>query len=366
MSAILNTSLNIGFVKLTDAAPYVIAKELGFFDKYALDVDLRPQNSWSTLRDKLEAGMLDAAQMLAPMPIASALGISGARQDIITPLVTSQNGNAITISIALVEEIKTALSLDSLPLPMPASILKQLIDIRKQNNKAKLRFASVFPFSCHYLQLLDYFAQGDIALNDVELLFIPPTSMTDSLASEDIDGFCVGGPYNASSVRKQIGATIVTSYDIWQDRAEKVLGITEEAYKQRPEVFHALCAAIIDACEWLKDVPNRFEAARILAQDKYLSTPIECIAPSLIGSCLTMYGVSPRHLTHYNRFSALNEKDELAINRPSAEQGTWLLNKIQHAWPHLCPTTSANIKIEDCFREDIFDQAVALRLATKA
>lgn len=365
MNTHLLPSLSIGYVKLTDAAPYIVAKELGFFKKYELDVELRPQNSWSTLRDKLEAGMLDAAQMLAPMPIASALGISGARQDIITPLVTSENGNAITISLALVNEIKQKLALSDIPWPMPASLLKQVIDLRKENGQAKLRFASVFPFSCHYLQLLDYFSQADINTNDIEFLFIPPTSMADSLDCEDIDGFCVGGPYNASSVRKKIGATIVTSYDIWQDQAEKVLGITEQSYLQRPEVYHKLCAAIIDACEWLKDVPNRFEAARILAQENYLSTSIECIAPSLIGSCLTMTGTSPRHIPHYNRFYGYDEQaigTAFSVNSPNAEQASWMLNKIVKAWPHLCSDDYSHIQIEQCFREDIFQKALLVRV----
>jgi len=365
MNTPLLPSLSIGYVKLTDAAPFVVAKELGFFSKYALDVELRPQNSWSTLRDKLEAGMLDAAQMLAPMPIASALGISGARQDIITPLVTSQNGNAITVSNSLMEEIKAVMGSSEIPLPMPASMLKQVIEKRKKNGQAKFRFASVFPFSCHYLQLLDYFAEAEIDSKDIEFLFIPPTSMADSLDCEDIDGFCVGGPYNASSVRKKIGATIVTSFDIWQDRAEKVLGITLQAYQQRPEVYHKLCAAIIDACEWLKDVPNRFEAARILAQEKYLSASIECIAPSLIGSCLTINGASPRHIPHYNRFYCLDDKSQdsaLSVNMPNPEQGKWLLNKIVKAWPHLCTEDYSQLQVEQCFRTDIFQKALLVRI----
>lgn len=354
----------LGFVKLTDAAPFVIAQEQGFFSKYGLRVELKPQNSWATLRDKLEAGLLDAAQMLAPMPLTSALGISGTRQDIITPLITSQNGNGITISNALCEEIKALDDLKNIPFPMPAFLLKKAIERRKTNNQAKLRFAAVFPFSCHYLQLLDYFVQADIEHHDIEFLFIPPTSMADSLDSSDIDGFCVGGPYNAMSVRKNSGATIVTSYDIWQDKAEKVLGITAEAYATRPLQYQKLCAAIIDACEWLKDVPNRFEAARVLAQETYLNTSIDYIAPSLIGSCLTSQGASPRHIPHYNRFCSIlacADEGKYAVNRPTVEQGEWLLSKIQNAWPQLVENRNKELNVSDCFREDIFVLALACR-----
>lgn len=358
-------NLTLGFVKLTDAAPYVIAKERGFFARYGLNVDLQAQNSWATLRDKLEAGLLDAAHMLAPMPVASALGISGSRTDIIAPMITSQNGNGITISLALCNEIAELSGIDYIPFPMPSHFLRHAIEHRKTNNLAKLKFASVFPFSCHYLQLLDYFAQGDISTDDVELLFLPPTSMATSLRESEIDGFCVGGPWNAASVRDKTGATVITSYDIWQDQAEKVLGITNERYMQQPEVFHKLCAAIIDVCEWLKHVPNRFEAAKEMSDAHYLATDVDIIAPSLIGSCLTVHDQTPRHIPHYNRFSSVfsgNKEKMYLVNRPTIEQGEWLLEKITEAWPHLCDSSVKNVKIETCFRGDIFSHALSARL----
>jgi NitT/TauT family transport system ATP-binding protein/nitrate/nitrite transport system substrate-binding protein len=365
------TQFSLGYVKLTDAAPYIIAQEKGMFAKYGLNVTLKPQNSWATLRDKVEAGLLDAAQMLAPMPLASAIGASGGRKDIITPLITSQNGNAITISTALYDELQThikndeGLHLSPNVLPLPAKVLKGVITKRKAQGLPKLRFATVFPFSCHYLQVLDYFAQGNILLDEVELLFIPPTSMVDSLDSADIDGFCVGGPYNASSVRKQTGVTIVTSYDIWEDKAEKVLGLTAKAYNERPEQFNLLCAAIIDACEWLKDVPNRFEAARILAQEQYLDTAIDYIAPSLIGSCLTLEGSTPRHIPHYNRFCsafASGTSGRFALNRPDQEQGEWILNKLLTAFDSARFSDLSTSNVSTCFREDIFDFALNARI----
>ena len=93
------TDLTLGFIPLTDSAPLVAAKEMGFFDKWGLNVTLQKQNSWATLRDKLNAGVLDAAQMLAPMPLASSLGVGCPKVPVITPLVLSLNGNAITLSV---------------------------------------------------------------------------------------------------------------------------------------------------------------------------------------------------------------------------------------------------------------------------
>lgn len=356
-----HTPLRIGFVKLTDAAPFIVAKELGMYEKFGLTVELLAQNSWSTLRDKLEMGLLDAAQMLAPMPLANQVGMSGNRKDIIIPMITSQNGNGVTLSKRLCEEIKVANDLTKIPFPMPAKLIKKTLERRLKDKHPKLKIACVFPFSCHYLQLIDYLQVASINIDEIECVFMPPTSMAMSLQSGDIDGFCAGGPYNAKSVRNDTGVTVLTSYDIWQDRAEKVLAITQCEYDKTPEIFEHLCAALIEACQWLKEVPNRFEAARIMSSDQYLDTNIDIVAPSLLGSCLTEEGKSPRHLPHYNRFSSIfSAADEgpYAVNRPTFEQAEWLYGKLQHVWPHAFENKIAEQVMKQCFRPDIFANAI--------
>lgn len=356
-----DAQLKIGFVKLTDAAPYIIAKELGIYEKFGLNVELLAQNSWSTLRDKLEMGLLDAAQMLAPMPFASQVGMSGNRKDIIVPMITSQNGNGVTLSKYLCEEIKVENDLTEIPYPMPANLLKKVIIQKRKSNQTRLKIACVFPFSCHYLQLIDYLQAADIHIDEIECVFMPPTSMAMSLQSGDIDGFCVGGPYNAKSVRNDTGLTILTSYDIWQDRAEKVLAITQSDYEKMPDVYEHLCAALIEACQWLKEVPNRFEAARIMASAKYLDTSIDIVAPSLLGSCLTAQGTSPRHIPHYNRFSSIftaANEGLYAVNNPTFDQAEWLFGKLLRVWPHAFEENFAQQVVKRCFRPDIFAKAI--------
>jgi two-component system, oxyanion-binding sensor len=69
------TALNIGYLPLVDAAPLLVAQALGFASEEGLDLTLIPAPSWSTLRDMLGAGQVVAAQMLAPVPIATAMGL---------------------------------------------------------------------------------------------------------------------------------------------------------------------------------------------------------------------------------------------------------------------------------------------------
>lgn len=352
MMALEKSNVNMGFVPLTDSAPLIVAKELGFFEQWGLDVSLHKQNSWATLRDKLHAGILDAAQMLAPMPIASTLGLGTEKTHVIAPLVISLNGNAITLSESLHKEILKANNISKVTLPMAAYLLEEVIKQRIKNNKNKLKFANVFPYSCHHYQLRDWLKSASITEEDVEIVIVPPVNMVEFLQAGEIDGFCVGGPWNAKAVRAGIGITALTSFDIWQDSPEKVLGFLYSFYQTNPKTVLAICAAIKQACKWLENVPNRFEAARILASKTYLNAPLDVIAPSLLGSCLTHASMSPRSIPSYNQFSAKNNG---SINQPELVRGEWLIKQMQQAGQLNVDTLPEDF-IASVFRPDIYQQ----------
>lgn len=145
-------NLELGFMALTDCAPLVVAKEMGFFDKWGLSVSLQKQNSWATLRDKVHAGLLDAAQMLAPMPIASNYGLDCLKTAVIAPMVLSRNGNAITLSKRLYEDILTEQSCISTNLPFCASYLKSSV-MRKKKNRDKVKISRSFPLQLSLLSV---------------------------------------------------------------------------------------------------------------------------------------------------------------------------------------------------------------------
>lgn len=356
MITVEKSSLTLGFVPLTDSAPLIVAKELGFFERWGLDVTLQKQNSWATLRDKLHMGILDAAQMLAPMPIASSLGLGVDATPVITPLVLSLNGNAITLSEALHQEILQANKLSHITLPMAAYLLNQVIINRRQSQQAKIKFATVFPYSCHHYQLRDWLSSANIDEQDVEIIVVPPVNMVGFLQSGEIDGCCVGGPWNAKAVRAGIGLTALTSFDIWQDSPEKVLGCLHSWQIAQPNTLLALCAALKQACMWLETVPNRFEAARLLCQTKYLDAELDVIAPSLLGSCLTHVNMPPRYISSYNQFSAHNNG---SINLPQLVRGEWLVKQMQRAGQIESEKLSADF-VGKVFRPDIYRQMRSL------
>ena len=93
--------LRIGFIPLADAAALIVAVDRGFTAAEGLDVTLVREVSWSNVRDKLNIGLFDAAHLLAPVAIASSLGLGHVRVPLVAPINLGLNGNAITVSPAL-------------------------------------------------------------------------------------------------------------------------------------------------------------------------------------------------------------------------------------------------------------------------
>jgi len=346
-------NITLGFMPLTDSAPVVVAYEMGLFERWGLNVTLTKQNSWATLRDKLHSGIIDAAQMLAPMPIASNLGLYGEKSQVISPMILSRNGNGITLSSELYQKILSQQNSIEISMPFSAEILQHEIDERKKEAD-KLTFAVVFPYSCHYYQLLEWLRRSNIALTDINLLFVPPSDMVPSMQSGDLDGFCVGGPWNAKAVREGVGVTGVTSSDLWQDSPEKVLGLMSDWQLKHPQTTFALVAALYEACQWLESVPNRFEAARLLSHSQYLDTHIDVIAPSLLGSCLTFNDSAPRKVPTYNQFSTLGDPE---FNKPAHHCGENIADLMQEC-RHINTQQRADLDIASIYRKDIYQTLV--------
>lgn len=321
--------IRIGFMPLTDCAPLVVADRLGFFRQQGLEVILEKQNSWATLRDKLLAGYLDMAQMLAPMPLAMHIGIGNKAEPMRVPMVLSFNGNGITLSRTLFDEVIAHQDTPAehvLTGPLQADCLRPIIEQRRASGAPKLCFATVFPYSCHYYQLLFWLQQGGIKPDDVEIRIIPPASMVRSLTAGEIDGFCIGSPWNAAAVRAEVGVTVIASAEIWHNSPEKVLGTTVAWAQRHPERLERVVTALEQACQWLSVIPNRFEAACWLVESQFVGATLESVVPALLDSCLTMPGMQPREIAGHSLFQVPQSQ-----NRVSVEQAIWLLQQMQRA-----------------------------------
>lgn len=291
--------LKIGFIKLTDAAPLIVAYEKGFFEDEGLYVKLEAQANWKVLMDRVISGELDGAQMLAGQPLGATVGI-GTKADIITALSMDLNGNAITLSNAVWAEMKKHLPLaaDGKPLhPIKADALKKVIDQYKSAGK-NFPLGMVFPLSTHNYKLRYWLAAGGIhpgfygatdssgqIKGDVLISVTPPPQMPATLEAGTIYGYCVGEPWNQAAVFKQIGVPVITDYEIWKNNPEKVFGVSKSWAEKYPQTHLAVVKALIRAGMWLDaSLANRQEAVKMLAKPHYVGADQAVIANSMTGT----------------------------------------------------------------------------------
>ncbi|MEO1151665.1 MAG: CmpA/NrtA family ABC transporter substrate-binding protein [Pseudomonadota bacterium] len=276
--------LTVGFVPLIDSAPLVAAKEKGFFEKHGLNVDLAAHMSWSNIRDRLAAGALDAAQMLAPMTPASWLDNAYGGARFVTGLSLNLNGNAITVSEDLYREMVEADPEAMFERPTSARALRKLIAKRLKAGKETINFGTVFPFSSHSYAVRYWLgAEGLNPDRDVRMVVAPPPYMVEQLREGKIDAFCVGEPWNTLAELDGVGRAIVRSGEIWRHMPEKVLGVRQDWAHANPETHVALVTSVLEAAVWLDKKDNRLEIADILSRKEYIGLRAKVLLPSLAG-----------------------------------------------------------------------------------
>ncbi len=304
-------NLEIGFVGLTDCAPLVVAHELGFFKKYGLEeVKLSREPSWKAIAEGIETGRLDAAQMVAAMPLSLTIGVGGKRpMPTMTALVLSRNGNAITVRRSLFEQGATSLA--------------NLKTVLNQTPDQRHTFGVVHQTSMHNLMLRYWLAAGGIHPDqDVELMVIPPTQMVSNLKAGNIDGYCVGEPWNNHAVLDGDGVVLATDNDIWPSHPEKVLGVREDWAEQYPKTHLALVQALIEACEYCDDRRHRGEIVELLSQNKYVGVPPQYLRPGFLEPYVTGQGRSAASILRFNQFFIDHS------SCPNRAEALWILTQL--------------------------------------
>src|SRR5262245_15247174 len=250
--------LHIGFIPLCDAAVSLIAVDKNFCADEGLDVELVREVSWSNMRDKLNIGLFDATHLLAPVAIASTLGLGHVKVPITAPFNLGINGNAITVSPELHAAIEGAAAGDISDPLVSAHALARVVAERKRRGHEPLTFGMTFPYSTHNYHLRFWMAAGGIDPDeDVRLVVLPPPYMVDSLANGHVDGFCVGAPWNSVAVDAGIGRILHFGCDIVARCSEKVLAIRSQWAAQNTNVVEKLTRALGRAATAINDPAKR-------------------------------------------------------------------------------------------------------------
>ena len=333
-----------GFVPLVDAAPLIAAHEKKFCEQAGLKMRLARQPSWASLRDHLNLGHLDCAHTLSPLPLATVLGVGQVRAPLIVPLVLSRGGNAITVSTSLAQKMRATTGRSVYGARSSAQALARVI----AQSAEMLTLGMVYPYSGHNFEIRYWLASAGIHPDrDVRLVAVPPPLMVESLRAGQVDGFCVGEPWNSVAVHQGFGEIVTTKSEIFPHGVEKVLALPASAEKDRGRL-NALIACLHAAAVWCDDPANRGELAELLSQREYLNLPSAMIEQALVGD---MPGVRERRDPDFLYFS------KRGAGRPQTEEAVWLYAQMLR-WGQLPDSPEFLPAVQSTFRPDLFDAAV--------
>jgi ABC-type nitrate/sulfonate/bicarbonate transport system substrate-binding protein len=348
----MSAPICIGFIPLVDASALIIAVDKGFTAAEGLDVTLVREVSWSNLRDKLNIGLFDAAHLLAPVAIASSLGLGHVKVPIVAPFNLGINGNAITVSPALHSEIAAELEGDRYDPMATALALSRVVAKRRKRGAEPLTFGMTFPFSTHNYQLRFWMAAGGVDPDeDVRLVVLPPPYMVDSLANGQVDAFCVGAPWNSIAVDRGVGHILHFVSDILVRAAEKVLAIRQSWSEKNPDIVAGLIRAAFRAAEFIERPENRAEAARILSHPERIGVDAEVILRTLDGRLK----ISPDGTIRESGRYLLIARE--GASRPDSIQAAWLYAQMVR-WGQTSVSPEALATARAVFRPDLYDAAL--------
>lgn len=342
-------TIKLGFIPLTDCAPLVIAKEMGFFQKYGLDVQLSKEASWANVRDKILNGELDGAHCLFSMPFSVYTGIGGkAGSEMRIAMVLNNNGQGIT------------LSKDFCGLVGFKEIKKVASAIKSVQSKKEVTFAMTFPGGTHDIWLRNWLAACGVNAKSVSIITIPPPQMVANMRVDNMEGFCVGEPWNGVAATQGIGFTHIASQDIWKNHPEKALVVNKSFAESDREDLKKLMMAVLEACKWLDNMGNRKKAASILSRPNYVNAPVTVLEARLMGSndlgCdLGVQKYKDDYMLFYNNG---------AVNAPRKAYGIWFMAQYARfgmaAFPDNFKSIAEKIILNDLYAEVAKSMGIAL------
>jgi NitT/TauT family transport system ATP-binding protein len=341
--------LRLGFIPLVDAAALIVAADKGFCAAEGLDVELVREVSWSNMRDKLNIGLFDAAHLLAPVAIASSLGLGHVKVPIIAPFNLGLNGNAITVSPMLFAALAEAAGGDLTDPMRSAQALAKVVAARKAEGAEPLTFGMTFPYSTHNYQLRFWMAAAGVDPDDdVRLVVLPPPYMVDSLKNGHVDAFCVGAPWNSVAVDLGIGHILHFVSEILARAAEKVLALRQSFADEHPDIVAALLRAHGRAADFIETPDNHTEVAAILAAPERIGVAAEVIQRTLDGRLKVAPGGTVRESERYLLVG------RAGAARPDPIQAAWLYAQMVR-WAQAPMSADLLAAARAVFRPDIYD-----------
>ena len=264
------TDVKISFIALTDCSSVIMANHLGLDKKYGVKIIPTKEASWAAIRDKLVNGENDMSHILYGLMYGLQMGIGGQQKDMSLLMSLNNNGQAITLSKALYQKGVS-----------DGASLKALMDKEKRD----YTFAQTFPTGTHAMWIYYWLANYGInPFKDAKIITVPPPQMVANMRSGNMDGYCVGEPWNARAIIDGVGFTAMTTQAIWQDHPEKALGTTSDFAKKYPNTCRAVTAAILEAGKYIdSSTTNKHKTAELVSAPSFVNTDVNVIQDRMMG-----------------------------------------------------------------------------------
>lgn len=338
-------ALPVAYMPLVDAAPLIIAQEMGFAEAEGIALDLIAAPSWSSVRDMLAFGRVDAAHMLSPVPVAMAMGLGGVSTALSAVSVLSINGNVIGVGRELEAKLRDVGYQFDFADPVKAA------EALAQVHPGPLTFGVPFPFSMH-VELLRYWSAATVlGPKGIETRTVPPPLMASALAAGDVDAFCVGEPWGSVSVEDGAGALLLPGSRIWQFAPEKVLAVRTDWADTEPDLVARLMRAVFRAGRWLSRPESRSAASEVLSRPTYLDVPSELIDRALSGNLILSNRGELRPVARFVEFF------DGAATFPWRSQAKWIATRLAAA--HDQDLTGQLERVSHVFRADLHRRHLA-------
>ena len=300
--------VKVSFIALTDCSSVVMANNLGLDKKYGVKIIPTKEASWAAIRDKLLNGENQLSHILYGLVYGVQMGIGGQQRDMSILMSLNNNGQAITLSRALFQKgVKDGES------------LKALMD----KEKREYTFAQTFPTGTHAMWIYYWLAHYGInPFKDAKIITVPPPQMVANMRSGNMDGYCVGEPWNARAIVDGVGFTATTTQAIWENHPEKVLGTTAEFAARNPNTCRAVTAAILEAGKFIDaSASNKFKTAQVVSAPAFVNTDIDVIQDRMLGRYTNGIGKTwddPNPMKFYNDGTA---------SYPYLSDGMWFMTQ---------------------------------------
>jgi ABC-type nitrate/sulfonate/bicarbonate transport system substrate-binding protein len=337
--AIRREVISLGYLRLLDSAPLLVAEAAGLFAKRGVKVELIRQVGWATIREKLAHGELAMAAALGPMAFSLQLGIRTPPRDMIVGMVLNLEGNGITLS----EELRGRNVLSAKDFAR---------EVRGTRTFRRYKLGVVSTDSSHNLIPRRWLRSGGLNPDkDVRTVSLPPEQMTNALASGHLDGFCVGEPWNSEAWRSRIGFPVASSASLHPGHPEKVLLTRKEFVDAREEEFLAVIAALVEACEFCDRPESRKELIELLSHEHCLD-----FDPDLLDRVLSHVG-EPREESAVTSTGCPMRFHSGNANSPTLKRGLWIAEMMDSEDMLGRFNGSSRSLVEKVFRWDVFARA---------